>query len=77
MLTGLLIVAAVTAGILVSVAGFVFLADREYDRHPLVKIIIDSFARITPGYYTPPAAPPGTAPGYMDQMPGEWDRLAG
>lgn len=64
---GLLLVLALTAGIVGFVFGFVFLIDREWDGHPLLRKILNGMALTVPGY-----VPPDLPKSYTDQVPG-WD----
>jgi hypothetical protein len=69
-----LIVALVVIGLIAMVIGGVFLVGTQYDRHPLVKKVLDSFAAMTPGYYNPPDPRDSLPREYVDDAPG-WDKL--
>lgn len=59
------------------VAGLVWIVGPEYDRHPWVRKVLDSFAYLTPyGAYDRRNDPAANLPDdYKSSNPGGWDQL--
>jgi hypothetical protein len=58
------------------VGGAVFIIGPAYDKHPWVKALLDSYAAMVPGYYSPPDVPDpraGLPADYLAKAPGKMD----